>query len=90
MTHGKEVMEFCTIREAAQWSGLALKTWYEGGAGTGKVPRVRFGRAVRLLRKDVEKFISERIYEAEQAVGRSETSHSCTASGPPLEPSDAA
>lgn len=68
MAHGEEIAEFCTIREAARRSGLAPKTWYEGAAGTGTIPRVRFGRAIRLLRKDVEKFINQRISEAEQTI----------------------
>lgn len=67
MRHTKEFREFCTIKEAARLSGLALKTWYQGGAGTDGVPRVRFGRSVRLLRKDVERFIDVRIAEAELA-----------------------
>lgn len=71
MTHPKETTQFCTIREAAQKSGLALKTWYEGGAGTANVPRVRFGRAVRLRRTDVDNFINERISEAVRVAGKS-------------------
>lgn len=62
--HMKETTDFCTIREAARKSGLALKTWYQGGAGTNAVPRIRFGRAVRLLRVDVERFINDRIMQA--------------------------
>lgn len=58
--------EFCTIQEAAQISGLALKTWYKGGAGTNIVPRIRFGRSIRLLRADVERFINARITEAKE------------------------
>ena len=66
MEHTEESTEFCTIREAARRSGLALKTWYEGSAGTSAVPRVRFGRSIRLLRADVERFINERVTEAKQ------------------------
>lgn len=62
--HTGDNTEFCTIREAALRSGLAPKTWYQGGAGTEVVPRIRFGRSVRLLRADVEQFISGRIQEA--------------------------
>lgn len=69
----RENTEFCTIGEAARRSGLAPKTWYQGGAGTENVPRIRFGRSVRLRREDVERFISERITEAEQAVGSTRT-----------------
>ncbi len=61
-----ETRDFCTIREAAKLSGLAAKTWYQGGAGTATLPRVRFGRSVRLLRADVERFIDERVVAAEQ------------------------
>lgn len=64
----EEKTEFCTIREAARRSGLALKTWYQGGAGTDVVPRIRFGRSVRLLRADVERFINDRIIEAKQSI----------------------
>lgn len=67
MKDTEETKEFYTVHEAAHRSGLAPKTWYEGGAGTSDVPRVRFGRSIRLLRKDVERFISERIAEAERA-----------------------
>lgn len=62
-----EATEFCTIREAAQRSGLAPQTWYQGGAGTNSVPRIRFGRSIRLLRADVERFINARILEAKQS-----------------------
>jgi hypothetical protein len=62
--HSEEYTEFCTIREAALISRLAIKTWYQGAAGTCIVPRVRFGRSIRLLRTDVERFVSERIREA--------------------------
>lgn len=64
----EETSEFCTMSYAAQRSGVALKTWYEGGAGTNSVPRIRFGRSIRLLRKDVDQFILDRIQEARNAV----------------------
>lgn len=64
----KENTEFCTVKEAALRSGLSLKTWYQGGAGTGSVPRIRFGRSVRLLRADVERFISDHVAKAKHAV----------------------
>jgi hypothetical protein len=67
---GTETAEFCTIREAASKSGLAPKTWYEGAAGTSAVPRIRFGRSIRLLRADVDRFIIERIREAKAAFPR--------------------
>lgn len=68
--HREETAEFCTIREAAKRSGLALKTWYEGAAGTSSVPRIRFGRSIRLLRADVDRFLNERISEAKAAFPR--------------------
>jgi hypothetical protein len=64
MTDAEENSEFCTIRFAAKRTGLAAKTWYQGGAGTDDVRRVRFGRSVRLVRADVERFISDRINRA--------------------------
>ncbi len=66
MKQRTEMSEFCTMLYAAQRSGIALKTWYQGGAGTDSVPRIRFGRSIRLLREDVEKFLAERIREARQ------------------------
>jgi len=66
MKQRREISEFCTMLYAAQRSGIALKTWYQGGAGTGSVPRIRFGRSIRLLREDVERFITERIGEAKK------------------------
>jgi predicted DNA-binding transcriptional regulator AlpA len=70
MPDSEDITEFWTIREAARKSGIALTTWYGGGGGTASLPRIRFGRSVRLRRKDVEQFISERIAEAEKAVKR--------------------
>ena len=67
MIASKDKTEFCTVQEAALISGLSLKTWYQGGAGTDAVPRVRFGRSIRLLRSDLEKFIGDRVREAKQA-----------------------
>lgn len=70
MPDSEEATEFWTIREAARKSGIALTTWYGGGGGTASLPRIRFGRSIRLRRKDVEQFINERIAEAEQAAER--------------------
>jgi hypothetical protein len=64
----EEKTEFCTIRESARRSGLALKTWYQGGAGTDVVPRIRFGRSIRLLRADVERFINDKVIQAKQSI----------------------
>jgi hypothetical protein len=66
MSDREEHGEFCTISYAAKRTGLAVKTWYRGGAGTDQVPRVRFGRTVRLLRSDLERFVSERIAKSNQ------------------------
>jgi predicted DNA-binding transcriptional regulator AlpA len=74
MAETEEAKNFLTIRDAAQLTGLAIKTWYEGGAGTASVPRVRFGRSIRLLRKDVERFVNDRIMAAEQTITNSERS----------------
>jgi len=63
----EETPEFCTILYAAQRTGLAVKTWYQGGAGTNTVPRVRFGRSIRLLRKDVDTFINDGILKSKQS-----------------------
>lgn len=67
MTDAEENSEFCTITYAAKRTGLAPKTWYQGGAGTADVRRVKFGRSVRLMRADVERFISVRINEATES-----------------------
>jgi len=66
----KDSAQFCTIKDAAIISGLAPKTWYEGAAGTASVLRIRFGRSIRLLRADVDRFIKERINDAEAARAR--------------------
>jgi predicted DNA-binding transcriptional regulator AlpA len=68
MKEQKEEKEFCTIKEAAKRSGLALQTWYQGGAGTDIVPRIRFGRSIRLLRSDVEQFINDHIRKAKHVI----------------------
>jgi len=82
MKSAGESTEYYTIREAAERSGLAIKTWYQGSGGTSKVPRIRYGRAIRLLRKDVELFIQERISEARQAAERGLQQASCASSAP--------
>ena len=61
VTEREEMTEFCTVLYAAQRTGLGVKTWYQGGADTNKVRRVRFGRSIRLVRADVEKFIRDRM-----------------------------
>jgi hypothetical protein len=64
MSDKEERGEFCTITYAAKRTGLAAKTWYRGGAGTDGVRRVKFGRSVRLLRADVDRFINELVDKA--------------------------
>jgi predicted DNA-binding transcriptional regulator AlpA len=64
MNEAEENSEFCTMSYAAERTGLALKTWYRGGAGTEAVRRVKFGRSVRLLRADVDRFIDELVDKA--------------------------
>ncbi len=64
--HTEEMSEFCTVLYAAERTGLAVKTWYQGGADTNNVRRVRFGRSIRLVRADVENFIKERIEKSTQ------------------------
>jgi hypothetical protein len=64
MNEADQNSEFCTMSYAAERTGLALKTWYRGGAGTDGVRRVKFGRSVRLMRADLEKFISDRVNRA--------------------------
>jgi len=73
----EEAPEFCTILYAAQRTGLAVKTWYQGGADTNNVRRVRFGRSIRLVRADVEKFIKDRIAKSEEIgeLGRRTNNH---------------
>ena len=73
MNEAEQNSEFCTMSYAAERTGLALKTWYRGGAGTDGVRRVKFGRSVRLMRADLEKFICDRINRA--------TNHSETEAG---------
>ena len=64
MTQAEESSEFCTVLYAAQRTGLAVKTWYQGGADTNNVRRVRFGRSIRLVRADVENFIRDKIEQS--------------------------
>ena len=65
----EEMSEFCTILYAAKRTGLGVKTWYQGGADTHKVRRVRFGRSIRLVRADVEKFIRDRLEMSAELAG---------------------
>lgn len=56
---------------------MSIQTWYQGGAGTDSVPRIRFGRSIRLLRIDVEQFINDKITEAKQ-LPQDNTNHNLT------------
>ncbi|HZT59679.1 MAG TPA: hypothetical protein VFA21_13805 [Pyrinomonadaceae bacterium] len=49
-------VELITVKEAANLLGLAENTIHNGGAGTSRLERRRFGRAVRLVRQEVEAF----------------------------------
>jgi predicted DNA-binding transcriptional regulator AlpA len=59
---------FLTLEAAAEMTCLARATWYNGGAGTDRVPRIRLGRSIRVRRSDVEQWIAARIAEAVNAV----------------------
>jgi excisionase family DNA binding protein len=52
---------FITIKEAAGMLALSPETVHHGRAGTHKLTRVRFGRAVRMIRQEVEAHIEQRI-----------------------------
>jgi excisionase family DNA binding protein len=56
--------EFMTVEEAAAELGIAAKTVYNRGAGTGQLLRVRSGRSVRLLREQVMEHKRRMIEEA--------------------------
>ncbi len=51
--------------ELESLTGIARKTWLAGGAGTAAIPKVRFGRSVKWPREAVEKWLRERMNEAE-------------------------
>lgn len=52
---------FITIKEAALMLGLAPDTVHHLKGGTHKLTRVRHGRAVRMLRQEVEAHIQQQI-----------------------------
>lgn len=57
--------QFLNALELEALTGIARKTWLSGGAGTSAIPKVRFGRSVRWHREAVNKWLQERMYEAE-------------------------
>jgi excisionase family DNA binding protein len=52
---------FITVKEAADMLGLSPDTVHHFKGGTHKLTRVRHGRAVRLIRQEVEEHIEQRI-----------------------------
>lgn len=52
--------------EVAQILGLAVKTIYNGTAGTDAIARVKVGRSIRFVRSDVEGFLEKLIKEAQK------------------------
>lgn len=65
--------QFLNAVELEALTGIARKTWLAGGAGTSAIPKVRFGRSVRWPREAVEKWLRERLDEAESACSGEET-----------------
>jgi predicted DNA-binding transcriptional regulator AlpA len=68
--------QFLNALELEALTGIARKTWLAGGAGTSAIPKVRFGRSVKWPREAVEKWLCERLNEAETASGNTETQSS--------------
>lgn len=60
-TNGKEKKTgLLTVSEAADALGMST-AWVYQQTDSGELPHVRLGGAVRLRRKDVDKFVSERV-----------------------------
>jgi predicted DNA-binding transcriptional regulator AlpA len=57
----RPTIELITVKEAAQILGLAEKTVHNGGAGTNRLQRKRYGRAVRLIKSEVEALRDENL-----------------------------
>jgi predicted DNA-binding transcriptional regulator AlpA len=74
-TEGKQQLErqFLNAVELEALTGIARKTWLAGGAGTSVIPKVRFGRSVKWPREAVEKWLRQRLSEAESASVNEET-----------------
>jgi predicted DNA-binding transcriptional regulator AlpA len=60
--------QFLNAVELEALTGIARKTWLAGGAGTSAIPKIRFGRSVKWRRESVEKWLGERISEAESSL----------------------
>jgi predicted DNA-binding transcriptional regulator AlpA len=54
-------IELITVKEASQILSLAEKTIHNQGAGTNRLQRKRFGRAVRLIKSEVEAMRDENL-----------------------------
>jgi excisionase family DNA binding protein len=52
---------FITIKEAANMLGLAPDTVHHLKGGTHKLTRVRHGRAVRMIRQEIDAHIQQQI-----------------------------
>ena len=53
-----------TAKEAAEMLGISYKTVLNGGAGTSKLTKLRFGRSVRFVRQEVEKLVETKYMQA--------------------------
>lgn len=60
-------LQLITIKEAASMLGLAPDTVHHLKGGTHKLTRVRLGRAVRMIRHEVEAHIEQRIKASQQS-----------------------
>jgi excisionase family DNA binding protein len=49
-----------TIKEVAEIIGVSVSTIYSRGAGTGTLPRYRFGKRVMFKPKDLERWIESK------------------------------
>lgn len=58
-----------TVKEAAQILGLPESTVYNRKGGTAKLPRIKHGKAVRLVRQDVEAHRDKLINAGRREIG---------------------
>jgi predicted DNA-binding transcriptional regulator AlpA len=58
-----------TVKEAAQMLGLAEKTVHNRRGGTYKLTRIRRGRSVRMIRKEVEQHVESLINAGQRRHG---------------------
>lgn len=59
-----------TIKEAAATLALSPKTIYKGGAGTERLTRIRQGRVIRFIRREVEAHVDDLIKKAQRSRSR--------------------